>query len=114
MTCSDVPTTLAISGFVRPCHTRVAILTSVEFSCSRGDMVHLLLFKDGGGENDALTALLDARAKKKRAEMLLYSAWTDVEFCGNVFVAATLHQQVQHLPIAVCDFDLIEVKHDSL
>jgi hypothetical protein len=77
-------------------------------------MIHLLLFKDGGRENDALAALLDTGAKKKCAEVLLYGARTYVEFCGNIFVAATLHQKVEDLLVAVSDFDLIEVKHDFL
>jgi hypothetical protein len=77
-------------------------------------MILLLLFKDGGGENDALTTLLNTGAKKKRAEMLLNGARTDVEFCGNIFVAAPLHQQVEDLLIALCNFNLIEAKHDFL
>jgi len=78
-------------------------------------MILLLLFKDGGGENDALTTLLNtAGAKKKRAEMLLNGARTDVEFCGNIFVAAPLHQQVEDLLIALCNFNLIEAKRDFL
>jgi hypothetical protein len=75
-------------------------------------MIHLLLFKEGGGENDALAPLLDTGAKKKRAQVLLYSARTDVKFCGNIFIAATLHQKIEDLPVAACDFDLIEIKHD--
>jgi hypothetical protein len=77
-------------------------------------MVHLLLFKNGGGENDALAAVLDSSAQKEGTKVLLDGAGADIEFGGDFFVAAALYQKIEDLLIAARDFDLIEVEHDSL
>jgi hypothetical protein len=37
-------------------------------------MAHLLLFKDGGGQNDAFTSLLDSGAQEQRAQVLFNCA----------------------------------------
>jgi hypothetical protein len=111
MTCSVHFTIAAISGLVFPSHTMVATSISFGLSCSRGDMIHLLLFKDGGGKDDALAPLLNARAQEKRAQVLLHGAWADAEFGGDLFIAAALHQQLQNLLVTAGDFDLIQVQH---
>jgi hypothetical protein len=74
-------------------------------------MIHLLLFKYGGGQDDALAPLLDARAQKKRAQVLLHRTWADAEFGCDLFIATTLDQQLQNLLVATSNFDLIEVQH---
>src|SRR5579885_314872 len=108
MTCSVQPRTAAISGFVFPSHTMVATCISFRLNCSRGDM-QLLLSKHGGCQNDPLTPLLDADAQKQRAQVLFDCAWADVAFSGDLLIAAALHQQLQHLLVAPCDFDLLQV-----
>jgi hypothetical protein len=74
----------------------------------------LLLFKDCGGQDDAFATLFDSGAQKQRTQVLLDGAGADVEFRCDVFVAATLDEQLQHLPIAAGDLDLIEVDHVCL
>jgi hypothetical protein len=54
-------------------------------------MIHLLLFKDGGGENNALAALFDSGAQKETAQVLLYGPGAYLEFFGNLLVTAALH-----------------------
>src|SRR3954470_11128704 len=108
MTCSEVPNTEAISGLVLPCHTRVATRSSVRFSCSLGDMIHVLLFKYRGGQDDALAALFNSCAQEERSQVLFYGARADLEFCRDFLVAAALDQQFQHVLIAACDFDLFK------
>jgi len=71
-------------------------------------MVHLLLFEHGGGEDDALAALLDAGAQKQSAEVLFDRARADVQFRGDFLVAATLYQQLEDFVVATSNFDLIE------
>ena len=44
--------------------------------------------------------------------MLFHGAWADVQLTSNLFVAATLHQQVQHLLVAGSHFDLFQVDHE--
>lgn len=73
--------------------------------------MHLLLFKDGGCQDDPLASLLDSGAQKQRAQVLLDGAWADAEFGCDLFVAAALDQQLQNLLVAARDFDLIEVQH---
>jgi hypothetical protein len=92
----------------------VAISISIELSCSRGDMVHLLLFEHGGCQNDTLAARLDAGAQKERAQVLLHGSRADCEFGGNLLIAAALDKKVKHLLVPVRDFDLVEVEHDFL
>jgi hypothetical protein len=76
-------------------------------------MIHLLLFKDGGGQDDAFAPLLDTGAQKQCAQVLLYGAGANVEFDCDLFIAASLHQQLKNLLVAAGDFDLIEVQHFS-
>src|SRR5436305_13450361 len=113
MTCSVHRTMAAISGLVFPSHTMVATSISLGLNCSRGDMIHLLLFKYGCGQDYAFASLLDSRAQKERAQVLLHGAWTDAKFRCDFFIAAALHQKVENLLVAPGDFDLIEVQHFS-
>jgi hypothetical protein len=76
-------------------------------------MIHLLLFKYCSGQDDAFTSLLDSRAQKNRAQVLLHSAWADAEFGCDLFIAAALDEQLKNLLIAAGNFDLIEVQHFS-
>src|SRR5438270_365922 len=114
MTCSEVLSSRAISGLVRPCQTIVAMSISVQFICSLGDMVHLLLFKDGCGKNDALPALLDSGAQEQSTEMLFHGSRADFQLRCDLLVTATLYQKVEHLLIAAGDFNLIETDHRFL
>jgi len=43
--------------------------------------------------------------------VLFYGAGADIELARNLFVAATLHEQVQDLLVAGSDFHLIQVDH---
>jgi hypothetical protein len=43
--------------------------------------------------------------------VLLHRARTNVELPGNLFVAASLHQQIQDLLVARRDFDLRQIDH---
>ena len=45
--------------------------------------------------------------------MLFDGARTDAELPGDLFVAATLHQQIKHLLISRCDFDSLDIYHGS-
>jgi len=76
-------------------------------------MIQLLLFKDGGSQDYAFASLLDSRAQKKRAQVLLHSARTDAEFGSDFFITAALHQEMENLLVAAGDFNLIEVQHFS-
>jgi hypothetical protein len=76
-------------------------------------MIHLLLFKYGGGQDDALAPLLDSRAQEQCAQVLLYGARADAQFRCDLFIAAALNQQLKNLLVAARNFDLIEVKHFS-
>jgi hypothetical protein len=71
----------------------------------------LLLFKDGGGQDHAFAALFDSCAQKQCAQVLLDGAGADLQFRRDVFVAAPLDQQLQHLLIAAGDFDLLQIDH---
>jgi len=59
-------------------------------------MIHLLLFENGGCQDDALAPLLDSSPQKQRAQVLFHRTWADSEFRRNLFVAAALHQQLEH------------------
>src|SRR5579862_611308 len=111
MTCSVVPTRLAISRLVKPSHTSLATRTSLGVSRSHGCIILLLLLIHGGGEPYALAPLGDARPQEQCAQVLLYGSRADVQLLGNLFVAATLHQQVQDVFIAMGDFDFVEINH---
>jgi hypothetical protein len=74
-------------------------------------MIHLLLFKYGGGQDYAFPPLLDSRAQKKRAQVLLHRTWTDAEFRCDLFIAAALDKQSKNLLVSARNFDLIEVQH---
>jgi hypothetical protein len=74
-------------------------------------MIHLLLFKYGGGQDYAFASLLDTGAQKKRAQVLLYGSRADAEFGCDLFIAAALYQQLQNLLVATSNFDLIEIQH---
>src|ERR1700687_2826824 len=114
MTCSEVLRVRAISGLVRPCQTSVVTLISRCVNCSRGDIIHLLLFKDGGCKNHTFAALLDSCAQKQSAQVLLNGTWADLQFNGDVLVTAPLDRQLQHLLSAAGDFDLLQIDHVSL
>jgi hypothetical protein len=73
-------------------------------------MIHLL-FKYGGSQDDAFASLLNSRAQKKGAQVLLHGAWANAEFRCDLFIAAALHQQSQNLLVATRDFDLIQIQH---
>jgi hypothetical protein len=72
----------------------------------------LLLFKDGGGQDDAFAALLDSCTQKQSAQVLLDGARADFEFGGDFFVAASGDQQLENLLVAAGDFDLFQIDHD--
>ena len=44
--------------------------------------------------------------------MLFHGARADVQLLRNFFVAAPLYQELQHLLIALRDFDFAEIHHD--
>src|SRR5579863_1778530 len=72
----------------------------------------LVLGKHGDGKLHPLASLTNSGPQKQRAQMLLNGARADVELPRDLFVAAALHQQVQHLLIARRHFHLIQVDHD--
>jgi hypothetical protein len=74
-------------------------------------MVHLLLFKYGGGQDYAFAPLLDSRAQKESAQVLLNRSWTDAKLGSDLFIAAALYKQSKNLLVAARNFDLIEVQH---
>jgi hypothetical protein len=76
-------------------------------------MIHVLLFKYGGGQDYAFASLLDSRAQEKRAQVLLNRSWADAEFRRDFFIAAALNQQMKNLLVAAGDFNLIQVQHFS-
>jgi len=77
-------------------------------------MVHLLPFKDCGGQDHALAACLDACSQEQGPQVLFHGAGADREFGGDFFVAAPLHQPIEHLLVTAGNFDLIEVQHGFL
>jgi hypothetical protein len=67
-------------------------------------MIHLLLFENGGCQNDALAPLPDSSSQKQRAQVLFHGSRADIQFCGDLFVAAAVHQQPQYLLISPGNF----------
>ncbi len=65
-----------------------------------------------GRQLDALAAVLDAGAQKQGSQVLFHSARADVQLSCNFLVAAPLDQELQHLLIALRDFDLAEIHHN--
>jgi hypothetical protein len=76
-------------------------------------MIHLLLFKYGSCQDDALAALFDSCSQEQCAQVLFHRAGADIEFRADFFIAAALHQQLQYLLIAARDFDVVEIKHND-
>jgi hypothetical protein len=74
-------------------------------------MIHLLPFKYGGGQDYAFAPLLDSRAQKESAQVLLNRSRTDAELGSDLFIAAALDKQSKNLLVAAGNFDLIEVQH---
>jgi hypothetical protein len=46
--------------------------------------------------------------------VLFHGARADAQMPRNFLVAATLHQQIQHLLVTGSDFDFLQVDHGSL
>jgi hypothetical protein len=68
--------------------------------------------EDRGRQLDSLAAVLDAGAQKQGPQVLFHSARADVQLSRNFLVAASLDQELQHLLIALGDFDLAEIHHN--
>jgi hypothetical protein len=71
-------------------------------------MADVLLLKKCGGQPDPLAPAGNFRPQKQGAQVLFDGARADPEFAGDIFVAAALCQQIEHLPVAAGDFDLVE------
>jgi hypothetical protein len=67
--------------------------------------------KDSRSQDHSLATLLDSCAQEKCAEMLFDGARADAQFRRDFFIAAALNQQVENLPVAARDFDLIYIQH---
>jgi hypothetical protein len=71
----------------------------------------LLFLKHRGSEFHAFSAIPDSGTQKKRAQMLFHGARTNIQLLRDLFVAAALHKQLQHLFIARSDFDFVKIGH---
>jgi hypothetical protein len=60
----------------------------------------------------SFVTLVDSGSQKQHAEVLFYSSLTDIQLASNFLIAEALHEQVQDLLFAGCDFDFIEVSHN--
>jgi hypothetical protein len=58
--------------------------------------------------------LLNSGAQEECAQVLLHGSWTDAEFGGNLFVAAPLYQQLQHLLVTPGNLNVVQVDHPRL
>jgi len=58
--------------------------------------------------------VFDSCAQEQCAQVLLDGAGAHLQLRGDIFVAAPLDQQLQHLLIAAGDFDLLQIDHYCL
>jgi hypothetical protein len=70
-------------------------------------MIQLLLFKDCGGQDDPLTALLNSCPQKQGLQVLFHRARADVEFRCDLLIAAALHQELENFLISARNLDLL-------
>jgi hypothetical protein len=73
--------------------------------------LHLLLDEHRGGELHSLPAFLNACAQKQCAQVLFYRPRADIQVARDFFVAASLHEQPQHLLVTGRYLNLVKVNH---
>jgi hypothetical protein len=73
----------------------------------------LLSLEYCGGELHALAAIFDTGSEKQGAQMLFHSSGADVQLLGDFLIAASFDQKEENLFIALRDFDIAQIQHDS-
>jgi hypothetical protein len=71
----------------------------------------VLLCENCGGEDYALSSVLDSSAQKQSAQVLLDGAGADLEVGSDFLIAAAFDQQIEYLLIATGNFDLGQIQH---
>jgi hypothetical protein len=73
----------------------------------------LLSLEYRGGELHALAAIFDSGSEKQRAQMMFHGPGADVQLLGDFLIAASFDQKEENLFIALRNFDVAEIQHDS-
>jgi hypothetical protein len=75
-------------------------------------MCHLLLGEHRGCEFYPFSSITDSSPKEKGAQVLLHRPRTNVQLRRDFLVAASFHQQLQHLAVARRNLDLGQDQHE--
>jgi hypothetical protein len=71
----------------------------------------LLLCEHRGRQLDPFSAIANAGPQEQGPKMLLHGPRADVQLRRDLFVAAALNEQLQHLFIARCNLDVVQAEH---